>query len=118
VLASVECRGVCYPEESRYRADVDDAPAPLGNISSGRQYVADGVEVRFYGTEEARTLEVVGTLLTARVPEDTNGGPETTGPTTKQRSETPVCLVSYDWNVSSSTSVRSLVIKTRNLRLV
>jgi hypothetical protein len=33
-------------------------------ISSGGQYVAEGAEVRLYGTEGARTLEIVGTAPT------------------------------------------------------
>jgi len=41
-------------------------------ISSGGQYVAKGAEVRLYGTEGARTLEIVGTAPT---PVE---GPETT----------------------------------------
>jgi|SRR5215207_3692784 len=41
-------------------------------ISSEGQYVAEGVEVRLYGTEGARTLEIVGTAPT---PVE---GPETT----------------------------------------
>ncbi len=31
------------------------------NISSGGQYLAEGVDVRLYGTERARTLEIVST---------------------------------------------------------
>jgi hypothetical protein len=32
-----------------------------GNISSGGQYLAEGAELKLYGTEGARTLEIVGT---------------------------------------------------------
>jgi hypothetical protein len=41
-------------------------------ISSGDQYVAEGVKVRLYGSEVARTLEIVGTAPTLVE------GPETT----------------------------------------
>jgi hypothetical protein len=34
-------------------------------ISSGGQYLAEGAEVRLYGTEGARTLEIIGTALPA-----------------------------------------------------
>ena len=33
-------------------------------ICSGGQYVAEGAEVRLYGTEGARTLQIVGTAPT------------------------------------------------------
>ena len=37
-----------------------DAEAWVGRtISSGGQYFADGAEVRLYGTEQTRTLEIV-----------------------------------------------------------
>lgn len=50
------------------------------NISSGGQYFADGAEVRLYGTERARTLEIVATPPPAvSVPETTDR--ETTEPT-------------------------------------
>jgi hypothetical protein len=32
-----------------------------GNIASGGQYLAEGAELKLYGTEGARTLEIVGT---------------------------------------------------------
>ncbi len=56
------------------------------NISSGGQYFADRAEARLYGTEEARTLEIVAIPPpAARVSESTNRGLESTGPTTTPR---------------------------------
>ena len=53
------------------------------NISSGGQYFADGAEVRLYGTERSRTLEVIATAPPAvRVPEITVQGFEATQTTT------------------------------------
>ncbi len=56
------------------------------NVSSGGQYFADGAEVRLYGTEGSRTLEIVASHPpAARVPEITVQGLETTQPTTSLR---------------------------------
>jgi hypothetical protein len=57
------------------------------NISSGGQYFADRAEVRLYGTERSRTLEIVATAPPEhRTPEITERGPEeTTRPTTSLR---------------------------------
>ena len=57
------------------------------NISSGGQYFADGAEVRLYGTERSRTLEIVASAPpAAQVPEITDRSPpETTQPTTSPR---------------------------------
>ena len=53
------------------------------NISSGGQYFADGTEVRLYGTERSRTLEIVAAAPpAARVPEITVRGFEATQTTT------------------------------------
>ena len=42
------------------------------NISSGGQYFAEGTEVRLYGTERSRTIEIVAVALpTVQVPEIT-----------------------------------------------
>jgi hypothetical protein len=36
-----------------------------GNISSGGQYLAEGAQLKLYGTEGARTMEIVGTASPA-----------------------------------------------------
>jgi hypothetical protein len=45
-------------------------------ISSGGQYLADGAEVRMYGTEQTRTLEIVATAPPEQGPEFTDLVPE------------------------------------------
>jgi hypothetical protein len=40
-------------------------------IASGGQYVADGAEVRLYGTEQTRTLEIVATAAPDQIPDFT-----------------------------------------------
>jgi hypothetical protein len=45
-------------------------------ISSGGQYFADGAEVRLYGTEQTRTLEIVATAPPDRISELTDLVPE------------------------------------------
>ena len=64
-----------------------DAESWVGrNISSGGQYFAGRAEVRLYGTERSRTLEIVAiSPPAARVPEITDRGPESTQPTTSLR---------------------------------
>ncbi|MCA1718727.1 MAG: hypothetical protein LC781_18520 [Actinobacteria bacterium] len=43
------------------------------NVSSGGGYSAEGAELKLYGTEEARTLEIVATGLPSDiVPEPSN----------------------------------------------
>ena len=55
------------------------------SIFSGGQYRAEGVEVRLYGTEGARTLEIVGTAPTmVESPETTVRSMETTEPGSRQ----------------------------------
>ena len=46
-------------------------------ISSGGQYFADGAEIRLYGTEQTRTLEIVATPSPQQIPEVTDLIPET-----------------------------------------
>jgi len=46
-------------------------------IFSGGQYLAEGAEVRLYGTEGARTLEIVGTGLPAQEPRNEGTSPKT-----------------------------------------
>jgi hypothetical protein len=54
-----------------------DAEAWVGRtISSGGQYFADGAEVRLYGTEQTRTLEIVATAPPDRISELTDLVPE------------------------------------------
>jgi len=54
-----------------------DAEAWVGRtISSGGQYFADGAEVRLYGTEETRTLEIVATAPPDQIREFTDLVPE------------------------------------------
>jgi hypothetical protein len=45
-------------------------------VSSGGQYFANGVEVRLYGTEQTRTLEIVATAAPEQAPEVTDLIPE------------------------------------------
>ena len=45
-------------------------------ISSGGQYFANGAEIRLYGTEQTRTLEIVATAPPRRIPEFTDLIPE------------------------------------------
>ena len=45
-------------------------------ISSGGQYFADGAEVRLYGTEQTRTLEIVAAAPPEQSPESTDLVPE------------------------------------------
>ena len=55
-------------------------------ISSGGQYFADGAEVRLYGTEESRTLEIVASAPPViSNPETTDGSPVTIEETTDRR---------------------------------
>ena len=63
-----------------------DAESWVGrNISSGGQYFADGAEVRLYGTEVSRTLEIVASAPPAIFsPETTDGSPITTEETTNR----------------------------------
>jgi hypothetical protein len=54
-----------------------DAESWVGRtISSGGQYFANGAEVRLYGTEQTRTLEIVATAPPGRIPEFTDLIPE------------------------------------------
>ena len=54
-----------------------DAEAWVGrSISSGGQYFADGAEVRLYGTEETRTLEIVATAPPDPILESTDSVPK------------------------------------------
>ena len=54
-----------------------DAEAWVGRtISSGGQYFASGAEVRLYGTEQTRTLEIVATAAPEQAPEVTDLIPE------------------------------------------
>ncbi len=54
-----------------------DAEAWVGRtISSGGQYFANGAEVRLYGTEQTRTLEIVATAVPEQAPEVTDLIPE------------------------------------------
>ena len=55
------------------------------NISSGGQYFAEGAEVRLYGTEGLRTLEIVASAPPAiSSPETTDGSLITTEETTNR----------------------------------
>jgi len=54
-------------------------------ISSGGQYFADGTEVRLYGTEASRTLEIVASAPPAiSISETTDESPVTTEETTER----------------------------------
>jgi hypothetical protein len=54
-----------------------DAEAWVGRtISSGGQYFAHGAEVRLYGTEQTRTVEIVATAPLDGIPEVTDVVPE------------------------------------------
>jgi hypothetical protein len=54
-------------------ASTVDAETWVGRtISSGGQYFANGAEVRLYGTEQTRTLEIVATAPQDRGPEITD----------------------------------------------
>jgi hypothetical protein len=54
-----------------------DAEAWVGRtISSGGQYFANGAEVRLYGTEQTRALEIVATAPPEQLPESTDLIPE------------------------------------------
>jgi hypothetical protein len=60
------------------RLSLKDA-SPIGaeawvgrTISAGGQYFADGAEVRLYGTEQTRTLEIVATAPPDQIPEFTD----------------------------------------------
>jgi len=54
-----------------------DAEAWVGRtISSGGQYFANGAEVRLYGTEQTRTLEIVANVPPKQAPEVTDLLPE------------------------------------------
>ena len=70
-------------ELSLRAAPIDAESWVRRNISSGGQYFADGAEVRLYGTERSRTLEIVASAPpAARVPEITVQGFEATQTTT------------------------------------
>ena len=65
-----------------------DAEAWVGRtISSGGQYVADGAEVRLYGTERTRTLEIVATAPLGGIPERTGLTPEVPEPLSPEITE-------------------------------
>ena len=65
-----------------------DAEAWVGRtISSGGQYVADGAEVRLYGTERTRTLEIVATAPLGGIPERTGLAPEVPEPLSPEITE-------------------------------
>ena len=65
-----------------------DAEAWVGRtISSGGQYFADGAEVRLYGTERTRTLEIVATAPLGGIPELTGLAPETPEPLSPEITE-------------------------------
>ncbi len=73
-----------------------DAEAWVGRtISSGGQYFADGAEVRLYGTEQTRTLEIVATAadqgpeVTDLIPEIPDLSPEITAPREQTTGRTP-----------------------------
>lgn len=54
-----------------------DAETWVGRtISSGGQYFANGADVRLYGTEQTRTLEIVATAPPEQTPETTDLIPE------------------------------------------
>ena len=56
-------------------------------ISSGGQYFADGAEVRLYGTEQMRTLEIVATAAPDQSPEFTDLIPEIPEPLSPEITE-------------------------------
>lgn len=65
-----------------------DAEAWVGRtISSGGQYFADGAEVRLYGTEQTRTLEILATAPPDRIPEITDLIPEVPEPLSPEITE-------------------------------
>jgi len=65
-----------------------DAEAWVGRtISSGGQYFADGAEVRLYGTEQTRTLEIVATAGPDQSPEFTDLIPEIPEPLSPEITE-------------------------------
>ena len=65
-----------------------DAEAWVGRtISSGGQYVTDGAEVRLYGTERTRTLEIVATAPLGGIPERTGLTPEVPEPLSPEITE-------------------------------
>jgi len=66
-----------------------DAEAWVGRtISSGGQYFADGAEVRLYGTEQTRTLEIVATASPLdQIPEVTDLIPEIPEPLSPEITE-------------------------------
>jgi hypothetical protein len=51
---------------------VDAEAWVVRTVSSGGQYFADGAEVRLYGTEQTRTLEIVATAPPDQIPEVTD----------------------------------------------
>ena len=57
------------------------------NISSGGEYAVDGVDLRLYGTREARTLEIIGTQRPTGQIAKTTGSATTRGQTTPQRAK-------------------------------
>jgi hypothetical protein len=69
-------------------ASTVDAEAWVGRtISSGGQYFADGAEVRLYGTEQTRTLEIVATAPPNQSPEITDLIPEISEPLSPEITE-------------------------------
>ncbi len=66
-----------------------DAEAWVGRtISSGGQYFTDGAEVRLYGTEQTRTLEIVATASPLdQIPEVTDLIPEIPEPLSPEITE-------------------------------
>ena len=65
-----------------------DAEAWVGRtISSGGQYFANGAEVRLYGTEQTRTLEIVATVAPEQAPEVTDLIPEIPEPLSPETTE-------------------------------
>lgn len=56
-------------------------------ISSGGQYFADGAEVRLYGTDQTRTLEIVATAPPEQIPEVTDLIPEIPEPLSPETTE-------------------------------
>jgi len=57
------------------------------SISSGGQYFAGGAEIRLYGTEQTRTLEIVATAAPDRIPEFTDLIPEIPEPLSPEITE-------------------------------
>ena len=64
-----------------------DAESWVGrNLSSGGQYFVDGAEVRLYGTEGNRTLDIVARAPpVSRIPETTTNQSSRTGEETTNR---------------------------------